>query len=195
VTDATKLLEHALVLPSGQPWVQELSNLNRVRYPFAGGYYDSAKAIYGMGDRWYDPRYGLFYSSDPILLDDLTETIEQPLLANAYLYADGNPTSLTDETGNDAESPQLNNVAAPLPPANGQNRSSKGVIDTLFPKITDDEQDAMDSKAKALGFIANPMKVNVNLSDMDLEIGGFGVRASIKAVAQKVGLAVFKAFW
>lgn len=108
VTDTFRLLEHALVLPSGQPWVQELSNLNRVKYPFAGGYYDAAKHIYGLGQRWYDPRDGIFLSPDPLLVGDLDTTSEDPTLLSAFSYAADNPTSYVDSTGTQSVSAQLN---------------------------------------------------------------------------------------
>ena len=108
MTDQVKVLEHALVLPSGQPWVEEIpSSLKRARYPFARGYYDQPKALYNMGDRWYDPRGGFYYSADPVLVGDLDEAGVDPMLLNAYSYAEDNPTSYVDPTGNQRISAQL----------------------------------------------------------------------------------------
>jgi RHS repeat-associated protein len=117
VTDRSKVLEHSLVLPTGQPWVEEgLSSLKRARFAFAGGYYDDPKDLYNLGDRWYDPRDGFLYSTDPVLVGDLEETVSEPMLLDAYTYAANNPTSYVDPTGNQWVAAQASTQVPALAP-------------------------------------------------------------------------------
>lgn len=202
VTDNFKLLEHFLVLPSGQPWVQELSNLNRVKYPFAGGYYDGAKHIYGLGDRWYDPKDGLFYSTDPVLVGNLDATGADPGLLDAYSYAANNPTTYVDETGNQPVSAQLGHRVAAL--ADQVAVSAKlaylgaslafntpeamQVRDTFKNKVFTERSRERQKKTRrlegALGFLANPTLFDISLGDdevfsldeIDLNFGPVSLR-------------------
>jgi RHS repeat-associated protein len=60
---------------------------------FAGGYLDPTTGLYHLGARDYDPQTGRFTRIDPI-----AQAVEDPYVA-AYVYANNQPTLLTDPTG------------------------------------------------------------------------------------------------
>ncbi|MFI0941853.1 polymorphic toxin-type HINT domain-containing protein [Streptomyces sp. NPDC021020] len=60
---------------------------------FVGGTTDAATGLTHLGAREYDPATGRFVSVDPLL--DFTDSQQ----INGYAYADNNPTSMSDPTG------------------------------------------------------------------------------------------------
>lgn len=94
-----QLFEHSLFYPSGEPWIRERFNTIRDRFLFADSYEDQPTKMDRMQARWYEPREGFFYSTDPIIVGDLDATIEEPRLLDAYGYAFGNPETFVDRTG------------------------------------------------------------------------------------------------
>ena len=73
-------------------------------YKFNGKELDDATQMYYYGARYYDPRFSIFVSVDP-----LAEQTMQP-----YLYVGNNPIMFTDPTGMEAE-----NYDGPPPPKKG----------------------------------------------------------------------------
>ncbi len=59
-----------------------------VRYLFAGQELDPESGLYNMGARLYDPVLGRFYATDPV-----------SQLTSPYVYANNNPISMVDPTG------------------------------------------------------------------------------------------------
>jgi RHS repeat-associated protein len=59
-------------------------------FKFTGAYYDSDRALYKLGMRYYDPSLGRFTQQDPTGQE-----------ANMYVYAGNNPVNFVDPTGGD----------------------------------------------------------------------------------------------
>ena len=77
VTDANgKLYEHLEYFPSGEAWIEEKSNTQRTPYRFAGKELDEETGLYYFGARYYDPRTGLWPSTDPALGENLAKLPE-----------------------------------------------------------------------------------------------------------------------
>ncbi len=66
-------------------------------------YWDEAEditpEILNFGSRWYDQNREIFYSPDPILVDDPLAVIDDPGLRSAYSYAGSSPLTFIDPTG------------------------------------------------------------------------------------------------
>ncbi len=197
VTDQVKVLEHALVLPGGQPWVEEIpTSLKRARHPFSGGYYDQPKALYNLGDRWYDPRGGFFYSADPILVGDLEEAVGDPMLLNAYSYAADNPTSFIDETGNQRVSAQLGHRVEALAAQVGlavrlAHLGASLVYNTPEARRVRDQFKTKASHEKTgkrlsstIGLLGDPTLFEVEIS-LDADLGFSGAEFSVLGVSKE----------
>jgi RHS repeat-associated protein len=91
--------QHHEYFPTGQVWVDESSTVFRTPYQFGGGYIDEVREIVNFGPRWYDPNREMFYSPDPILVDDPLAVIDDPELRSAYSYAGSSPLTYVDPTG------------------------------------------------------------------------------------------------
>ena len=93
LTDATGAVKwSADYEPFGAATVAPLSITNNLRFP--GQYYDAETGLHQNGFRDYDPSIGRYLESDPIgLLGGI----------NTYSYAEGNPVSKTDPTGEQAQ--------------------------------------------------------------------------------------------
>ncbi|HEX8081624.1 MAG TPA: SpvB/TcaC N-terminal domain-containing protein [Jatrophihabitans sp.] len=110
VTDANgKLYEHLEYFPSGEAWIEEKSNTQRTPYRFAGKELDEETGLYYFGARYYDPRTGLWPSTDPALAENLARLpgnddspepdVAAPTFLNLYNYADSNPLTKIDPDG------------------------------------------------------------------------------------------------
>jgi len=91
--------QHHEYFPTGQVWIDESSNVFRTPYQYGGGYVDEVRGIINFGSRWYDQNREMFYSPDPILVDDPLAVIDDPSLSSAYSYAGSNPLTFIDPTG------------------------------------------------------------------------------------------------
>jgi len=58
------------------------------------GFYDSTTGLYKFGIRYYDPTLGRWTQQDP-----LGGSLFDPSTGNRYIYADDDPTNLTDPHG------------------------------------------------------------------------------------------------
>ena len=165
VTDSGgKLYEHLEYFPSGEAWVEEKSNTQRTPYRFAGKELDEETGLYYFGARYYDPRTGLWPSTDPALGENLTKLSEAgddsptpnvaaPTFLNLYNYADANPASRVDQDGRESKllgwaKKELNKprqlvnpkvISAPVNMLWGFAQATGGIIafvggDTLTPK-------------------------------------------------------------
>ena len=72
-TPGGKLYEHLEYFPSGEAWIEEKSNTQRTPYRFAGKELDEETGLYYFGARYYDPRTGLWPSTDPALGENLAK--------------------------------------------------------------------------------------------------------------------------
>ncbi len=114
VTDTGgKIFEHLEYFPSGETWVQEASDTHNIPYQFGGKQYDAESGFYYFGARYYNPRTGIFVSTDPALsrkLQDLPEDPAKPSgldtfapsFLNLYNYADDEPLTKVDPDGQQA---------------------------------------------------------------------------------------------
>lgn len=91
--------QHHEYFPTGQVWVDESSTVFRTPYQYGGGYVDEVRELLNFGSRWYDQNREMFYSPDPILIDDPLAVIDDPGLSFAYSYAGSNPLTFIDPTG------------------------------------------------------------------------------------------------
>jgi len=91
--------QHHEYFPTGQVWVDESSTVFRTPYQYGGGYVDEVREILNFGSRWYDQNREMFYSPDPVLVDDPLAVIDDPELRSAYSYAGSSPLTFIDPTG------------------------------------------------------------------------------------------------
>lgn len=104
VTDADgALYEHVQYFPSGELWVDQRTNTERLPYLFTGKELDEETGLYDFGARLYDPRVGLFLSADPMRTPYLDGAglagVYSPLNLSTYAYAGHSPVVLTDPDG------------------------------------------------------------------------------------------------
>jgi RHS repeat-associated protein len=120
VTDSGgKLYEHLEYFPSGESWIEEKSNAQqspgfRTSYMFTGKELDEETGLYYFGARYYDPRTGLWPSTDPAVGGNLaklpekdgsppaSDVVAAPTFLNLYNYADANPLTKIDPDGRQA---------------------------------------------------------------------------------------------
>ncbi len=99
VTDTDgELYEHAQYFPSGETWVRQGDNADRLPWLFTSQELDAETGLYYLNARYYDPRVGVFASTDPVLPDANVRTFAAPTLST-YAYAHHNPLVLRDPGG------------------------------------------------------------------------------------------------
>ncbi|HEU5089505.1 MAG TPA: RHS repeat-associated core domain-containing protein, partial [Roseiflexaceae bacterium] len=100
VTDITgNTFQHHEYFATGEVWVDEKSTVFRTPYQFGGGYVDEVREITNFGARWYDASREMFYSPDPVLVDDPMAIVGTPALRTAYAFAGSNPLAYIDPSG------------------------------------------------------------------------------------------------
>jgi RHS repeat-associated protein len=109
VTDVTgTAYEHLEYFPSGEVWVDERTETQRVPYLFSGKELDEETSLSYFGARYYDARQGQWISPDPILDEMLEiERLAEPDLSTSpfrlqgltYTYAANDPVNQIDPTG------------------------------------------------------------------------------------------------
>ena len=101
VTDITgTTLQHNEYFATGEVWVNENSTVFSTPYQYGGGYVDEVRKVTNFGSRWYDQNRELFYSPDPVLVDDPMAIVGTPALHSAYAFAGSNPVTYVDPSGN-----------------------------------------------------------------------------------------------
>jgi RHS repeat-associated protein len=112
-TDRTgKVFQHHEYFPTGEVWIDEASTVFRTPYQFGGGYTDEDHDLINFGQRWYEPGTQAFLSVDPILTQDPGAIVESPELRGSYAYANNNPLSYVDSSGQKFTPVQWNKVDA-----------------------------------------------------------------------------------
>jgi RHS repeat-associated protein len=102
VTDRLgQVFQHHEYFATGETWVDESSTVFRTPYQYGGGYTDEVRDTINFGARWYDQGREMFYSPDPVLVEDPTAIVDKPELRTAYAYAGSNPVTNVDPTGYD----------------------------------------------------------------------------------------------
>lgn len=104
VTDVDgALYEHVQYFPSGEPWVDQRSNTERLPHLFSGKELDQETGLAYFGARYYDPRVGLWASSDPAQTTYLdgsgTGGVYNPVNLATYTYVANNPLIYIDPDG------------------------------------------------------------------------------------------------
>ncbi|MBN1208048.1 MAG: AHH domain-containing protein [Myxococcaceae bacterium] len=104
VTDVDgALYEHVQYFPSGETWVDQRSNTERLPHLFSGKEMDQETGLYYFGARYYDPRVGLWASPDPAATQYLDGAglggVHNPVNLAAYTYAAANPLRFMDPDG------------------------------------------------------------------------------------------------
>lgn len=108
-TDASgRLAEHLDYFPSGEVWVDEHPG-EKDPYGFTGKELDPETGYTYHGARYYDPRGGMWESTDPALPEYLgggsDEGVHQPSNLELYAYGYQNPLRYTDDNGRDPDEP------------------------------------------------------------------------------------------
>ncbi|HVX31034.1 MAG TPA: RHS repeat-associated core domain-containing protein, partial [Nitrolancea sp.] len=107
VTDLTgNLFQHLEYFPSGESWVDEVSNPHVIPYLYTSHPFDSVTQLYYLGARFEDPRQNQFISPDPALQSDPQMAIDDPMALNPYTYVDNNPVRYVDTNGKALSSAQ-----------------------------------------------------------------------------------------
>lgn len=88
-----RVSQHMEYLPFGETLVEEHINSNNSLFKFNGKEYDEETGNYYYGARYYDPKWSIFISVDPLA----------EITGDAYGYCYQNPINLTDPTGMSAE--------------------------------------------------------------------------------------------
>ncbi len=86
VTDTDgELYEHAQYFPSGETWVRQGDNADRLPWLFTSQELDAETGLYYLNARYYDPRVGVFASTDPALSAEyLSSTGHEPGMRGVY---------------------------------------------------------------------------------------------------------------
>ncbi len=107
VTDVSgNLFEHLEYFPTGETWVDEVSNPHVIPYLYTSHAFDSVTQLYYFGARYEDPRLNQFISPDPNLQSDPQTAIDDPMALNPYTYVDNNPVRYVDNNGKALSSAQ-----------------------------------------------------------------------------------------
>jgi RHS repeat-associated protein len=88
-----KAIQHMEYLPFGETLVDEHSNSFSSPFKFNGKEFDEETGNYYYGARYYDPKWSIFISVDPM--------VEKT--GDAYGYCYQNPINFTDPTGMESE--------------------------------------------------------------------------------------------
>lgn len=104
VTDVDgELYEHMQYFPSGEPWVDQRSNTERLPHLFSGKELDQETGLFYFGARYYDPRVGFWASADPLGTGYLDGAgvggVYNPVNLATYTYVAHNPLRLVDPDG------------------------------------------------------------------------------------------------
>jgi RHS repeat-associated protein len=107
VTDQRALIfQHDEYFPSGETWVEESSTTDRTPYLFTGKELDET-GLYYFGARYYDPRTGVWQSTDPILARYMrggpSGGVFAPRNLALYTYAWNSPVLMRDPDGRKLE--------------------------------------------------------------------------------------------
>ncbi|MEV6107918.1 SpvB/TcaC N-terminal domain-containing protein [Streptomyces sp. NPDC051940] len=106
-----QLAEHLNYFPSGETWVDEHPGTKNP-FQFSGKENDQETGYYYHGARYYDPRSGVWESSDPALGSYLDGSFNggatKPPNLQLYGYAYNNPARYTDPTGLGSEDQPFN---------------------------------------------------------------------------------------
>lgn len=94
--------------PFGNPIGTTTGGVWPGNHGFIGAPTNTTTGLTDIGAREYDPTTGRFTTVDPIL------TPTDPLQANGYSYADGNPINLSDPTGLDPGVPSCSGTSAQI---------------------------------------------------------------------------------
>ena len=104
VTDSEgELYEHVQYFPTGEVWVQEASNTERLPHLFTSRELDQETGLSYHTARYYNPRTSLWISADPIApryLDGAPNAgVFLPLNLQTYCYSWNSPATVSDPDG------------------------------------------------------------------------------------------------
>jgi RHS repeat-associated protein len=98
-----ELYSHVQYFPSGELWVDQRSNTERLPYLFSDKEMDKETELYYFGARYYDPRTSLWQNTDPEQSEYLDGAgmggVYNPLNLTSYAYGGDNPLIFTDPDG------------------------------------------------------------------------------------------------
>jgi len=119
VTDKDgELFEHNQFFASGEPWVRQNSNSERLPFLFTAGELDQETDLYAFGVRMYDPREQVWLSPDPALPMFLAGQgnsgpgVFAPRTLGLYGFAFNNPVMFDDPSGLEPCDPEVQSCVA-----------------------------------------------------------------------------------
>lgn len=86
-----EVVQHIEYVPFGEVFVEERNNIWNTPYLFNAKEFDEETGLYYYGSRYYDPRFGLWISVDPLYEIDLS--------TSPYAFCGNNPIIRIDSDG------------------------------------------------------------------------------------------------
>ena len=100
VTDRSgEIYQHLEYFPSGESWVEEVTETQNIPYRFSGKELDEETGLYYFEARYYDPRMSQFISADPLYAAKPEQALMNSQLFSLYSYALNNPLRYVDPDG------------------------------------------------------------------------------------------------
>lgn len=115
-------------------------------YLFNGSYYDEARKLLNLGERWYSTQEQNLLTPDPILVEQPMESVGRPAMLQPYTYAQSNPLRFRDTDGW-ATSGVRAAFASPLKLVRGQTRALAGPL--MDPKVAAKDRQIAIAKTRA----------------------------------------------
>jgi RHS repeat-associated protein len=99
--ESESVVESLDYYPYGGQRIDSKTNYGGVRNKYAGTVYDPLSRLNYMQARYQNSARGQFVSEDPVFLGDPTQQdLTDPQSLNSYSYANDNPITKSDPTGN-----------------------------------------------------------------------------------------------
>jgi RHS repeat-associated protein len=180
VTDITgNTFQHHEYFATGEVWVDEKSTVFRTPYQFGGGYVDEVRKITNFGARWYDQNRELFYSPDPVLVDDPMAIVGTPALRSAYAFAGSNPITYIDPSGRQFTEAQRE-FKAKLAQNPALREATVDMLKTRLPKslvrlgLNTESADLHQKRFNTIDDIAKPfVEINISTGEVNVSPGLF----------------------
>ena len=147
--------------PYGESWIELSKNIdNYLPYRFTGKELDEETGFYYYGQRYLDPRYSIWHTSDPAIYDYMSQSKEGEggiyniTNLNLYHYAGNNPVNYIDPDGRLIDSDRSEGEVFPDGMLDDINKGYQGAINNF------------SDLSKQLGDYLNSNDQNKSLSEL-----------------------------